>query len=117
MLEFIKDYAALFSISSGLFAAIFAWFLNRRKVDIEQATSVSEQTRLNMAQILKQNNDLASSVSNLRADIAEAQSKISELNATIISMQLWYDMRSQYCDGCPQFIQQNGREVFTTKKG
>lgn len=115
-IENLQDYAVAISISTGFFAAILTWWLNRKKVDVEAATSVSEQQRLNMESLLKQNRELAEDLGKLRASMAKMHEEMYKLTAEINGMRTWYKMRVALCSDCPRTLIDDAQRLFAQQE-
>ena len=115
-IENLKDYAVAISISTGFFAAILTWWLNRKKVDVEAATSVSEQQRLNMESLLKQNRELAQDLGRLRTAMAKMHDDMYKLTAEVNGMRTWYKMRVALCSDCPRTLIDDAQRLFAKQE-
>lgn len=115
-IDTLQNYALAISISTGFFAAILTWWLNRRKVDVEAATSVSEQQRLNMESLLKQNRELANDLGKLRSSMARMHEDMYKLTAEINAMRSWYQMRVALCSDCPRTLIDDAQRLFAKQE-
>jgi len=111
-IDTLQNYALVISISTGFFAAILTWWLNRKKVDVEAATSVSEQQRLNMESLLKQNRELAEDLGRLRSSMARMHEDMYKLTSEINAMRSWYQMRVALCSDCPRTLIDDAQRLF-----
>ena len=99
-LDFLSKYAGTLTIVIGGVAAVVAWIMSKTKVDLDARTSMFEQQRLNMEQLLLQNRELASDLAALRLRIADMHEEQLEMRNTIQEMRAWYFMRVQFCSDC-----------------
>ena len=99
-LDFLSKYAGTLTIVIGGVAAVIAWIMSKTKVNLDAKTSMFEQQRLNMEQLLLQNRELASDLAVLRQRMAEMHEEQMQLLDEVRAMKSWYFMRVQFCKDC-----------------
>jgi len=99
-LDFLKEFSATITVVVGMISGAIVWLMSKRKVNLEAGTSMLEQQRLNMDQLLKQNRELADDLAKLRKEMAEMHEECDKLRSEISAMRTWFGMRVQFCDDC-----------------
>jgi len=99
-LDYLKEYAGTLTLIIGGVSAITAWYMSRTKINLDAKTSVFEQQRLNMEQLLTQNRELAEDLSQLRHRMSEMHEEQLQLMEDIREMKSWYFMRVKFCSDC-----------------
>ena len=99
-LDFLKEFSATITVVVGMVSGAIVWLMSKRKVNLDAGTSMLEQQRLNMEQLLKQNRDLADDLSKLRKEMAEVHEECDKMRSEISAMRTWFAMRVQFCDTC-----------------
>jgi len=99
-LDFLKEFSATITVVVGMISGAIVWLMSKRKVNLEASTSMLEQQRLNMDQLLKQNRELADDLAKLRREMAEVHEECDKLRSEISAMRTWFGMRVQFCEGC-----------------
>ena len=99
-LDFLKEFSATITVVVGMISGAIVWLMSKRKVNLEAGTSMLEQQRLNMDQLLKQNRELASDLSKLRKEMAEVHEECDKMRSEVAAMRTWFAMRVQFCGTC-----------------
>jgi len=99
-LDFLKEFSATITVVVGMVSGAIVWLMSKRKVNLDAGTSMLEQQRLNMEQLLKQNRDLADDLSKLRREMAEVHEECDKMRSEISAMRSWFAMRVQFCETC-----------------
>jgi len=99
-LVFIQQYAGTITAVVGGISAAIVWFMARKKTNLDAKTSMFEQQRLNMAQLLEQNREMAEDLAMLRQRLSVMHEEQLELMNEVRAMKTWYFMRVQFCDSC-----------------
>jgi len=104
-MEELKDYAGLLTLVVGSVSGLVTWLMMRGKVNMDAKTSIHEQQRLNMEQLLKQNHELAHDLGVLRSRMAELHEECAELRNEVKAMKAWFHLRSHFCKDCELFAE------------
>jgi len=113
-LIFIQQYAGAITVVVGGISGVIVWIMSKRKTDLDAKTSVFEQQRLNMAQLLQQNRDMAEDLAVLRQRLAVMHEEQLGLMDEVRAMKTWYFMRVQFCDSCG--LVDDAQRIFGTDK-
>jgi len=99
-LELLKEFSATITVVVGMVTGGIVWLMSKRKVNLDAGTSMLEQQRLSMDQILKQNRELADDLAKLRREMADVHEECDKMRSEISAMRTWFAMRVQFCGDC-----------------
>jgi len=99
-LDFLKEFSATITVVVGMISGAIVWLMSKRKVNLDAGTSMLEQQRLSLEQLLKQNRQLADDLSKLRREMAEVHEECDNTRSELAAMRTWFSMRAEFCDTC-----------------